>query len=132
MARNRVPYISTMPAFTHHIFVCGNAREPGHKRGCCDPAGGQTLREAFRKALKAAGVGPSVRANHSGCLDQCEHGPTVVIYPQGVWYGRVRPEDAARIVERTVVGGEVIDDLLIPDGCLNNPECPHRRPQRVV
>ena len=46
-----------MPAFTHHIFVCGNVREPGHKRGCCDPDGTQALREAFKKELKAAGFG---------------------------------------------------------------------------
>ncbi len=44
-----------MPAFTHHIFVCGNVRAPGHKRGCCDPDGQQALREAFKKELKTAG-----------------------------------------------------------------------------
>ena len=69
------------------------------------------------------------RANHAGCLEQCEHGPTVVIYPQGTWYGRVQVADVPRIVARTVVAGEVIDDLLIADSCLNNPSCPHRTPQ---
>ncbi len=88
-----------MPAFTHHIFVCGNVREPGHKRGCCDPDGQQALRDAFKRELKTAGFGPLARANHAGCLEQCEHGPTVVIYPQGIWYGRVRLEDVPRIVE---------------------------------
>ena len=117
-----------MPEFTHHIFVCGNTRKPGHPRGCCDPDGGQGLREAFKVALKRAGLGPLVRANHAGCLEQCEHGPTVVIYPQGIWYGRVSPGDVPRIVARTVVGGEVLDDLLIPDSCLNDPACPHRKP----
>lgn len=116
-----------MPAYTHHLFICGNVREPGHKRGCCDPGGHQQLRDAFRKALKQAGCGSLVRANHSGCLDQCEHGPIVVIYPQGVWYGPVQPADASRIVEQTIVKGEILHDLLIPDSCLNNPGCPHRR-----
>ncbi|HEV3162570.1 MAG TPA: (2Fe-2S) ferredoxin domain-containing protein [Isosphaeraceae bacterium] len=115
-----------MPAFTHHLFVCGNVREPGHRRGCCDPEGQQTLREAFKKELKRVGLGPLVRANHSGCLEQCEHGPTVVIYPLGVWYGRVTVDDVARIVTKTIIGGEVLNDLLIPAGCLNNPACPHR------
>jgi (2Fe-2S) ferredoxin len=119
-----------MPTFTHHIFVCGNVREPGHTRGCCDPSGGQTLREAFRRELKSADVGVSVRANHAGCLDQCEHGPVVVIYPQGIWYGRVTPEEVPRIVRRTILGGEIIDDLVIADSCLNNPGCPHRAPSR--
>lgn len=116
-----------MPSFTHHIFVCGNTRPAGHPRGCCDPTGQQVLREAFKRELKKAGLGPLVRANHSGCLEQCEHGPTVVIYPQGVWYGRVKVEDVPRIVAKTVIGGEVLNDLVIPDSCLNNPACPHRQ-----
>jgi (2Fe-2S) ferredoxin len=117
-----------MPSFTHHIFVCGNVREPGHKRGCCDPEGNQALRDRFKKELKTAGFGVAVRANHTGCLDQCEHGPTVVIYPLGIWYGRVTLDDVPRIVAKTIVGGEILNDLLIPEQCLNNPDCPHRAP----
>ena len=125
--RTSVAGRALMPAFTHHVFVCGNVREPGHKRACCDPDGRQALRDAFKKEFKKAGLGPLSRANHAGCLDQCEHGPTVVIYPQGVWYGRVTVEDVPRIVARTLLAGEVLDDLLIPDSCLNEPDCPHRR-----
>jgi (2Fe-2S) ferredoxin len=116
-----------MPAFTHHIFVCGNVREPGNKRGCCDPDGRRELQQAFKQELKKAGLVPLIRANHTGCLEQCEHGPTVVIYPQAVWYGHVSTADVPRIVEKTIIGGEILDDLLIPDDCLNNPDCPHRR-----
>ena len=115
-----------MAAFTHHVFVCGNVRDTDHPRGSCDPDGRQSLRDAFKKALKQAGVAATARANHAGCLDQCEHGPVVVIYPQGVWYGPVRPEDVARIVSKTIVDGEIIDELRIRDDCLNNPRCPHR------
>jgi (2Fe-2S) ferredoxin len=120
-----------MPAFIHHIFVCGNIRDPGHKRGCCDPEGRQSLRDAFKKELSAAGLAQVVRANHAGCLDQCEHGPTVVIYPLGIWYGRVKIEDVPRIVAKTILGGEIINDLLIPHQCLNNPDCPHRKPPQT-
>src|SRR4051794_10535022 len=98
----------SMPAFTHHVFVCGNVRPPGHKRGCCDPDGKQELREAFKRALKQAGFGPLARANHTSCLEQCEHGPTVVIYPQGIRYGNVQVEDVPRIVAKTLVGGEIL------------------------
>jgi (2Fe-2S) ferredoxin len=116
-----------MPAFTYHIFICGNARVPGHKRGSCDSEGKQSLRDAFRRELKRAGLGPLARANHSGCLEQCEHGPTVVIYPQGIWYGKVTAEDVPRIVDKTLLAGEVLPDLLISEDCLNNPSCPHRK-----
>lgn len=85
------------------------------------------MREAFKRELKQAGFGSLARANHAGCLEQCEHGPTVVIYPQGIWYGRVQVQDVPRIVTRTILGGEVLNDLLIADACLNNPDCPHRR-----
>ncbi|WP_165226405.1 (2Fe-2S) ferredoxin domain-containing protein [Aquisphaera insulae] len=115
-----------MASFTHHIFVCGNTREPGHKRGSCAPDGKQTLKDAFKVELKRRGVGATTRANHAGCLDQCEHGPVVVVYPTGIWYGRVTPEDVPRIVEKTILGGEILGDLVIDESCLNNPGCPHR------
>ncbi|RUL89177.1 (2Fe-2S) ferredoxin domain-containing protein [Tautonia sociabilis] len=115
-----------MPAFEHHVFICGNVRDPGHRRGCCDPEASGALRDAFKKALKRAGLARSARANHAGCLDQCEHGPVVVIYPRNVWYGRVTEQDVPRIVEQTLVHGRILEDLLIPDDCLNNPDCPHR------
>jgi (2Fe-2S) ferredoxin len=117
-----------MPAFVHHLFICGNQRAVDHPRGSCDPSGAAALRDAFKAALKRAGLGPLVRANAAGCLDQCEHGPVVVIYPQAIWYGRVMPHDAERIVRKTLVEGEILDDLRIAENCLNNPSCPHRRP----
>jgi (2Fe-2S) ferredoxin len=108
-----------MPKFTSHIFVCCNTRQPGHTRGCCNPDGSGQLRECFKKELKRQDLAPLVRANQSGCLDQCELGPTVVIYPQAIWYGHVTPEDVGRIVRETVVGGRVLKDLLIPESQLN-------------
>jgi (2Fe-2S) ferredoxin len=108
-----------MPKFQCHLFVCCNRREPGHPRGCCNPDGSNALRNALKAELKRRGLGPLVRANVAGCLDQCDLGPTVVIYPQGIWYGGVRLEDVPRIVEETVLGGRVIEELRIPDETLN-------------
>src|SRR5215204_1359118 len=108
-----------MPAFQSHIFICCNRREPGNSRGCCDPEGSEALRNAFKAEVKKQKLGPLIRANKAGCLDQCELGPTVVIYPQGIWYGHVQLSDVPRIVEQTIVGGRILSDLLIPDECLN-------------
>jgi len=108
-----------MPEYTSHIFICGNHRKGGHKRGSCDPDGDDALRDCFQDELKRAKVGPLVRANRAGCLDQCEYGPVIVIYPQQIWYGRVRCKDVRRIVEETIVGGRILEDLLIPAQCLN-------------
>ena len=114
-----------MPAFTHHLFVCGNQRSPGHPRGCCDPEGSEALRNAFKAEVKARGLGPLVRANSAGCLEQCEHGPCVAIYPQAIFYGGVKLTDVPRIIEETVINGRILDDLLIAHECLNNPNCEH-------
>jgi (2Fe-2S) ferredoxin len=116
-----------MPAYTQHLFVCGNSRPEGHLRGSCAPAGGQELRDAFKRELKRVGFQNLARAKAAGCLDQCEHGPVVVIYPQGIWYGGVTLADVPRIVQSTLLRGEVLNDLLISHTCLNDPTCPHRR-----
>jgi (2Fe-2S) ferredoxin len=108
-----------MAQFTHHIFICTNRREPGHTRGCCNADGTEALKSAFKKEVERRGLKPLVRANAAGCLDQCELGPTVVIYPQAVWYGRVQLADVPRIVEETIINGRILDDLRIPAEKLN-------------
>ena len=60
-----------------------------------------------------------VRANQSGCLDQCEHGPNLVVYPDAVWYGRVTLDDVDEIIESHIVGGKPVERLTLPDSCLN-------------
>lgn len=108
-----------MPKFTHHVFVCCNRRSEGHPRGCCDPEGSEALRSAFKVEIEKRGLKPLVRANFSGCLEQCELGPAVVIYPQAIWYGGVCLEDVPRIVEQTIEQGKVLEDLLIDEAWLN-------------
>ncbi|MDX1948613.1 MAG: (2Fe-2S) ferredoxin domain-containing protein [Pirellulaceae bacterium] len=108
-----------MAAFTHHIFICVNQRDSKSDRGSCDPKGDERLRDAFKSEVKRRGLKTTVRANSAGCLDQCELGPTIVIYPQAIWYGGVRVEDVPRIVEETIIQGRILEDLRIPDDQLN-------------
>jgi (2Fe-2S) ferredoxin len=115
-----------LPLFDHHVFVCHNMRPEGAPRPSCTSDGKSELHTQLQQLAKAAGLGATVRINKSGCLDQCEHGPTVVVYPEAVWYGNVRPEDAAEIVNEHLVGGRPVERLRIADGCLNTKTCPHR------
>ena len=108
-----------MPKFTSHIFVCSNRRVPGSSRGCCDPKGSDALRLCLKAELKRRGLGRLVRANKAGCLDQCELGPTIVIYPQAIWYGGVTRDDVSRIVQETIIDGQILEDLSIADEQLN-------------
>jgi (2Fe-2S) ferredoxin len=88
--------------------------------------GKSELHTQLQQLTKAAGIAGEVRINKSLCLDQCEHGPTVVVYPEAVWYGFVKPEDAAEIVEQHLVGGQAVERLRLNDECINTKSCPHR------
>ena len=68
-----------------------------------------------------------MRANKAGCIDQCEHGPNVVVYPEAVWYGGVKPEDVAEIVESHIVGGVPVRRLRLNEQCINTTACEHRK-----
>ena len=104
-----------MPTFQRHVFVCVNERPADHPRGSCKARGGAEVRDALKKALSARGVKAEVRANNAGCLDQCEQGITVVVYPEQVWYGHVTLADVDELVERHLLGGEVVERLMLPD-----------------
>jgi (2Fe-2S) ferredoxin len=97
--------------FRHHLFVCENVRDPSDPRGCCTARGGAAVREALKRELKARGLQGAARANAAGCLDACEHGPVIAVYPEGVWYGKVRPEDVAEIVESHLLRGVPVERL---------------------
>jgi (2Fe-2S) ferredoxin len=109
-----------MAKFERHIFICTNQRPEGHPRGCCSPSGEGELHRFFKVKLAQRGIKGTVRANKSGCLDQCEIGPTVVVYPEAVWYGHVTPEDVDEIIDSHIIGGRPVERLIIPDSLLNN------------
>ena len=105
-----------MSRFQRHIFVCINEREPGHPKGCFQAKGSEEVRDRLKQELKNRGLSHAVRANNAGCLDACEYGVTMVIYPEGIWYGGVKEEDIEEVVDRTILNGEVIQRLVIPNG----------------
>jgi (2Fe-2S) ferredoxin len=84
------------------------------------------LQKLVKKKLAEQGLKGRVRANQSGCLDQCEHGPNIVIYPEAVWYGHVTAADVDEIVGSHIIGGKPVERLRIADSCLNNASCEHR------
>src|SRR5437016_4903573 len=88
--------------YARHVFMCTNVRPEGHPRGCCtaraEEAGGvDKLRGYMREKARQLGI-ESIRFNAAGCLDRCEFGPNMVIYPEGLWYpgpNSATGEDAA-------------------------------------
>jgi (2Fe-2S) ferredoxin len=103
-----------MPKFEHHIFICENRRDPSDSKGCCAAKGSEALREVFKQEIKRLGLKGRVRANKAGCLDACAFGPSVVVYPEGVWYRVRTPEEVKEIMESHIRDGKVVQRLLMP------------------
>ncbi len=103
-----------MPSLERHVFVCVNERPPESPKGSCKARGGHEVRDLLKKELAARGLTKLIRANNAGCLDQCEHGVAIVVYPEQVWYGAVTTADVVEIIERHLVGGAVVERLLLP------------------
>ncbi len=103
-----------MSKYERHIFICTNRRAEDNPKGCCARKGASEIRDVFKEAVFKAGLKGKVRANQAGCLDACAFGPTVVVYPEGIWYSVSSPEDAVEIVEKHLVKGEIVEHLLIP------------------
>ena len=95
------------------MFVCTNRRPDGSPKGCCATKGGDEVRLALKKALDEAQL-KGVRVNTAGCLDACERGVAVVVYPEGVWYGGVKVEDAAELVRSHLVDGVPLERRRMP------------------
>jgi len=104
-----------MAKLERHVFVCGNERAADDPRGCCAARGADAVRDAFKRELAQRGLRGEMRATRCGCLDHCERGVTVVVYPEQVWYGGVRAADVAEIIESHLVGGRPVERLRLPD-----------------
>lgn len=102
-----------MSHYKNHVFFCTNDRDDG--RVACNQCGAQKARDYVKKRCKALGLsGPGkARINTAGCLDRCELGPVIVIYPDETWYTYVDHDDLDEIIDRHLVKGEIVDRLLV-------------------
>ena len=91
-----------MGQYKYHVFVCS------HGKTCCKQ-GSEHVHEALKKTVKELGLKSTVRVNHAGCMNQCGHGPMVVVYPADVWYARVTPEAARRIAREHLANGRPVE-----------------------
>lgn len=100
-----------MSYFDKHVFFCTNQRTDG--RASCEDCGAEALRAHAKARVKELGLSGQgkVRINSAGCLDRCDEGPVMVIYPEEVWYSFVDEEDINEIIDSHIVGGAVVDRL---------------------
>jgi (2Fe-2S) ferredoxin len=100
------------PFYNAHVFVCCNRRPDGHPRGSCAARGSEKLRDYMKVRAKEMGL-KRVRVNLAGCLDRCELGPCVVIYPEGIWYKIETNADVDLILERHIRDGGRAEELML-------------------
>lgn len=110
-----VPFLAIFEGimlYEKHIFICVNQRAEG-ERVSCGEVKGMELVNAFKEGIKKRGLKTKVRAQKTGCLDICEWGPNVVVYPQGIFYGKVQLADVEEILEEHVVNNRPVERLML-------------------
>ena len=99
--------------YQHHVFFCLNQRPNGE--ACCQDKGAEAAFDHMKARVKKLGLSGAgkVRINRSGCLDRCDKGPIMVIYPQAVWYTFVDNDDIDEIVDSHLLNNQVVARLLV-------------------
>jgi|TARA_B100001079_G_scaffold96547_1_gene82916 (2Fe-2S) ferredoxin len=97
--------------YDKHIFICINERAEASAKGDCTRNGGKEIRMRFVQLIEEHGLKGKIRANKSGCLDACEMGAAVVIYPEGIWYTKVQLEDVDEIFKTSVLGNGIVERI---------------------
>jgi len=94
-----------MEVFKKHVFVCTTGKT-------CPTQGSEDVLGALRKEIAELGLKKQIRINKAGCFDQCGNGPMIVVYPEGVWYAHVSPEDCHEIVQYHFLNDKPVTRLL--------------------
>lgn len=96
-----------------HVFLCTNQRPEGHPRGCCHRRGSVGLRDYMKARAKELGLTDGIRIQQAGCLDRCELGPMMVVYPEGIWYAPRSREDIDAILTEHLQQGRCVERLRV-------------------
>jgi (2Fe-2S) ferredoxin len=99
--------------YEKHLFICTNQRPPDAARKSCGEAHGMEIVDAFKKKLKARDMHIKIRAQKAGCLDICNYGQTLVVYPEGVFYVGVELGDVDEIIEEHLVHNRPVIRLVL-------------------
>jgi len=99
--------------YRYHVFFCTNERSGG--RSCCAQLNADALCNHAKMRVKSLGLSGhgGVRINKAGCLDRCDKGPVLVVYPEDVWYTFIDESDIDEIIEEHLTHGRVVERLQI-------------------
>jgi (2Fe-2S) ferredoxin len=97
-----------------HVFVCVQARAPGHPRGSCAANGCGAVMDEFLQQFQDRNLFERFAITNTGCLGPCSSGPNALVYPEGVMYGKLTKDDVATIIDQHLLGGTPVESLLLP------------------
>src|SRR5258708_33108863 len=102
-----------MSYYSRHVFFCCNQRDGG--RVCWNDKGASQMRDYAKQRVKELGFSGKgqVRINQAGCLDRCEEGPCIVVYPDAVWYTYLDRADVADLREAYLTQARRVEPLHI-------------------
>ena len=98
--------------YDKHIFICTNERKNSDRKSCGE-AHGLELVTAFKAGIKNRNINLKLRAQRAGCFDICDFGPTVVVYPEGVFYVGVQVSDVDEIIESHILNNQPVERLIL-------------------
>lgn len=103
-----------MSYFEKHVFFCTNQRD--NNESCCADCNASAAHAHAKQRIKQMGLNGQgkIRMNKAGCLDRCNEGPVLVVYPEGVWYTYVDNSDVDEIIDSHLVKGEIVERLRLP------------------
>jgi len=99
--------------FRYHVFVC--TQEKGEGVPCCSAAGSLGVLNALHGELGAKGLADKVQVSSCGCLGICDSGPAMIVYPEGIWYTKLTPNDVSEIVSSHLQTGQQVAHLVRHD-----------------
>ena len=98
--------------YQRHLFFCGNQKPNGTGCGFLSSEESFSFAKMYLQSLDMWGEG-KVRTSKSGCLGRCDSGPACVVYPDGVWYTYIDEDDVREIIDKHLLGGEIVTRLQI-------------------
>ncbi len=103
-----------MPRPEKHVFVCTQNRPQGHPRGSCAASGSAEVMNEFMNEIQSRNLFEKIGLTNTGCMGPCIMGPSVLVYPEGVMYGKVSKADVKTIIEQHLLGGTPVETLIVP------------------
>ncbi|PWV60618.1 ferredoxin [Plasticicumulans acidivorans] len=103
-----------MPKPVRHVLVCSQNRPLNHPRGACAHHGAAAVAQKFSEVFQARNLWATYLLTQTACIGPCNLGPNIIVYPEGVMYNSVKPEDVEEIIDSHLIGGTPVERLLAP------------------